>query len=230
MTSSSVVPAGQTVINCGTVCSANYSNGTVVNLATTPAAGSAFAGWSGNADCSDGNITVNAAKTCTASFNLASTTVLGLNSKGAALDNDNNNRLHGAKFLTPRAGGVTNLSVYVGNVDALTAQRQYQLGIYADNAGRPGSLVARTTASGSLTANTWNTLPLSATLQANTNYWLVYNSNGRTTSVNGMYYNVGPSGRGVYSTNPVSFGTWPTTFPASTLTVGIYSIYATLGP
>lgn len=64
MTSS---PAG---ISCGTDCSETYNSGTVVNLTAIPATGSAFAGWSGDADCTDGSVTMNTSKTCTATFNL----------------------------------------------------------------------------------------------------------------------------------------------------------------
>ncbi|MDO8555054.1 MAG: CARDB domain-containing protein [bacterium] len=61
-------------INCGAGadCSENYNSGTSVTLTATPDVGSAFAGWSGDADCSDGQVTMNASKICAATFNQAS--------------------------------------------------------------------------------------------------------------------------------------------------------------
>ncbi len=55
-------------IDCGTDCSQDYPYGTVVTLTTAPGAGSIFTGWSGDADCSDGIVTVDAVMTCTAVF------------------------------------------------------------------------------------------------------------------------------------------------------------------
>jgi hypothetical protein len=60
-------PAG---INCGVDCSEFYPPGTLVNLTATEDIGSNFVGWSGDPDCSDGQVTLDVSKACTATFNL----------------------------------------------------------------------------------------------------------------------------------------------------------------
>ena len=58
-------PAG---INCGSDCIESYDEGTRVSLTASPAPGSSFARWKGNADCLDGVVTMNSRRTCAAVF------------------------------------------------------------------------------------------------------------------------------------------------------------------
>jgi hypothetical protein len=73
-------------IACGNDCAETYSSGAVVKLIASPAAGSTFDGWSGNADCSDGTVTMNSNVTCTATFR-AQTLGLHLTKSGSGTGN-----------------------------------------------------------------------------------------------------------------------------------------------
>jgi List-Bact-rpt repeat protein len=57
-------------INCGSTCSQVYNSGTIVQLTASAAAGSVFSGWSGTGCSSTGSVTIDANKTCTATFTL----------------------------------------------------------------------------------------------------------------------------------------------------------------
>jgi hypothetical protein len=67
-------------INCGATCSATLDRNTVVVFTATPASGFTFGGWSGNADCSDGVVTMNINKVCTAVFNSGSSNIVTITS------------------------------------------------------------------------------------------------------------------------------------------------------
>ncbi|MHA2615669.1 MAG: InlB B-repeat-containing protein [bacterium JZ-2024 1] len=74
-TGSGTVTSNPAGINCGTTCSTSFPSGSTVTLSATPDPGSSFAGWSGDPDCSDGQVTMNANKTCTATFTLQTYTL-----------------------------------------------------------------------------------------------------------------------------------------------------------
>jgi hypothetical protein len=54
----------------GNTGTAGYIHGMGVTLTAQADAGSTFSGWSGDADCSDGSVTMNSAVSCTATFTL----------------------------------------------------------------------------------------------------------------------------------------------------------------
>jgi len=66
-------------INCGGDCTEDYNENTIVTLTPIADVTSSFEGWSGNADCSDGQITMNSAISCTAIFDVLPPEVFTLN-------------------------------------------------------------------------------------------------------------------------------------------------------
>jgi hypothetical protein len=65
-------PAG---IDCGATCEADFPQGETVTLTPAAAGDSAFAGWSGDADCADGVVEMAAATACIATFDLSEFTL-----------------------------------------------------------------------------------------------------------------------------------------------------------
>jgi glucose/arabinose dehydrogenase len=143
----------------------------------------------------------------------------GYDQVGGTLDSGDMNYMNGSRFVNgATALTVNQISVYLKAVQA--AANQYQVAIYTDVNGSPGALVAAST-SGTLTANSWNSRPVTATLAANTAYWLMYNTNGD----NSLSYDAGSANQGAWS-QPRTFGTWPAAFGTSTRWTAKYSIYA----
>jgi YVTN family beta-propeller protein len=67
-TGSGTVTSDPVGIVCGLVCRAKFSSLTVVKLQAAPNSNSTFTGWSGDADCVDGEVTLDSSKTCAANF------------------------------------------------------------------------------------------------------------------------------------------------------------------
>lgn len=74
-----------TGINCGADCIEPFDTGTEIILTATADNGSTFSGWNGDVDCSDGIVTMDISKTCTAVFNITQetfTVTMGGNGSG----------------------------------------------------------------------------------------------------------------------------------------------------
>lgn len=150
-------------------------------------------------------------------------TPLGTTTPGTLTDSSNSNTINTTRFTTVSGGKLASLSVFVGAVDASPANRSYQMAIYTANGSVPGTLVASTT-TGTLTANSWNTLPITATLAPATSYFIGYNTNGSSSSVNNLrYVNGGVSG---WKTGGQAFGTWPASFGTFSTQSVTFSMYA----
>jgi len=65
-----VVTSDPTGINCGMDCDESFESGTTVTLSAAPDSGSIFVGWGGDADCSDGVVSMTEDRACTATFHL----------------------------------------------------------------------------------------------------------------------------------------------------------------
>jgi hypothetical protein len=215
----------------------SYNTGTRVGTLTAAAALAASTtytariagGGSGVKDAAGNALASDVVWSFTTSGTTGSAAAVGLTTIGSSLDSGDSNALNGSKVKTSAGGRIASMSVFVGSVDARLANRQYQLAIYTDNAGRPGTLVAKS-ATGTLVGNAWNTLAVSASVQSNTKYWLMYNTNGRSGAVNNMRFISGSAGQGTFSTAPVTFGTWPALAPAATIDNLAFSVFATFAP
>jgi hypothetical protein len=112
-------------IDCGLDCMERYFEGTVVSLLPVPVAGGIFNGWSGDAECGDGIVTMTAARHCIASFStstLPPTTVDNAYGTGrdvplvvaapGVLGNDNSNG--GGVMTAQLVSGVSNGTLALG--------------------------------------------------------------------------------------------------------------------
>jgi hypothetical protein len=134
--------------------------------------------------------------------------------------------MSGSRFaMGPDGGTATSISVYVGAVDA-APRNQFQMAIYSDNDGKPGERIA-VTSSGSLRARSWNTLDISAALDPDASYWLMYNTNSGSHELNNLAGANSWSVVSGYGTQGRTFGSWPASFGSASVGHGVYSMYLT---
>jgi hypothetical protein len=157
-------------------------------------------------------------------------TAMGYSTAGPLLDVGDFNVMNANRFVTTAGGKVVSLSAHVGTVGAAPNSNKYQMALYNEASGAPGTLVA-STAVGNLTANAWNTLPLTTTpvLAPNTAYYIVYNTNGGNSNLNNLHYMNTSSWTVKWRTQ--TFGTYPNTFGALTSQeMMTQSVYASFVP
>jgi hypothetical protein len=152
--------------------------------------------------------------------------VLGYNSIGGSTDSSNSNFINATKFTASSTGTITNLYAYVASPIGSNPNNQAQMGIYADNSGTPGTLLA-SSSSITLTGNTWNAFTISPLSVTNgTVYWLAYNTNGTGSTQNNMRYTTGTTNQTRWVDQ--AFGTWPGSWSGGTFSNSQFSMYATI--
>lgn len=153
----------------------------------------------------------------------AATATFGTTTVGASTDTGMGNSITCNRYAAGSSGTLSSFSVRVGNVDS--AANAYSLAIYANSTSNAPTTKLGS-ATGTLTANAWNTLSISAPIVAGSNYWLCYNTKTTKAAYNNIKYASG-STPAIYKAQ--TYGTWPSTFG----TVGAswtsaYSVYATV--
>ncbi|MDA0739418.1 MAG: hypothetical protein O3A59_10795 [Nitrospirae bacterium] len=71
------------LIDCGLVCMGDFPEHQIVTLIPTVDLGSLFAGFTGDPDCTDGNVTMDVSKTCIATFEVIPNPVLSVELAGS---------------------------------------------------------------------------------------------------------------------------------------------------
>jgi hypothetical protein len=160
-----------------------------------------------------GNTTTSSAVGVTVSNGTGTTKTLGYTAVGATVDSDASGHINTWRFVMPNeTGAASSVSVFIAGPIDSSPNNQFQVAIYTDAGGVPGTRVA-SSASQAIVANAWNTVSLTATLQPNATYWIAYNTNGRSGTLNNIRIDPGSTGQMRWRTQ--AFGTWPTPFGTS---------------
>jgi hypothetical protein len=157
------------------------------------------------------NTTTSAEVTVTVA-NVAAPKTLGYTAVGTIVDSGYFNSIHTWRYVMPNETGTAqSISVYIAGPVSNAPNNQFSVAIYADQGGRPGARIAMSAAQ-AVVGNAWNTVPITATLQANTAYWLAYNTNATTTQAQSV--RLAPGTGEQMGWRSQSFGNWPTQFGA----------------
>jgi hypothetical protein len=112
-------------IDCGADCTETYPQNQVVTLTAQADTGSAFAGWTGDADCEDGVVSMTTDRSCIASFGKNSYPVTATATAGAngTIDPSSRTVAHGATTtftVTPTTGYSASVTGCGGSLSGTT--------------------------------------------------------------------------------------------------------------
>jgi hypothetical protein len=189
-----------------------YHYGDNVQLTATPAAGYTFYNWSGavTGTANPANITIHGNASVTANFTGSTPTTgnFGLNS-GNNTSNQAANSLQGMRFRnTVGTGTLIKLELLVADS---TPNGRVRMGVYADNNGRPGSLLLN--AGEVIVTNGWVSISgLNLPVTSNRYYWLAFN----LQSTNRIMYQSRQANNSHYYVNR-TYGALPGSFPTQNI-------------
>lgn len=152
---------------------------------------------------------------------------LGYTQVGTKFDNSDSNYMNGGRITVGSQNILmTSVTAYIHSPIDSSPNNKFQFGVYSDVNGQPKNFLASSPI-GQIKGDSWNTLPLTLTLEANKSYWLMYNTNGTNSAVNNVPLEPDPTESSVYAwDNGQAFGTWPANFGPATVQDYRISIYA----
>jgi hypothetical protein len=146
--------------------------------------------------------------------------IFGYPNVGGTIDSYDNNQLDGSRFYLSETANVSNITVYVTNI-----QNPYvaQVALYSDNGGTPQNRIVNSSSVSPV--NGWNVFQIPRTQLSPGYYWIVYNTNTPNANKNNLVYDSSDYNQLAYSQVTVNFGSWPSTFPSPALYQAQYSMY-----
>jgi len=167
----------------------DYTAGTVVNITATPAGGWQFGSWTGAVAAPTSattTVTVDAAKTVTANFELIPATQKLIGADNAAGANELTGYIRLSRWQAVATGNMTEFRCKAG------ASGNIKVALYADSAGQPGALITAMNTAQAVVSG-WNTLSFTSTaITSGTYYWLaiVFDTQGccQAVTTTGVQY------------------------------------------
>jgi membrane-associated phospholipid phosphatase len=121
-------------------------------------------------------------------------TMVGRPTVGTRVDSGDSHNINGSRFVTGigHRGPVASLSIYIAAPVDRAPNDQFELAVYDDDSGAPHDLLA-VSERGTLRADAWNVVAVNVSLEPQTAYWFLFNTNGTTAAANNPVYAAMPA-------------------------------------